>query len=99
MISGTPRFTFDVPDLFAGINFIPVMIGFFALNEVMKLFANRHDATSETEQQSVPQQGTVFGKVPYRSEEHTSELQSLMRISYAVFGLQKHNNIHLTSTQ
>src|SRR3546814_8759492 len=27
-----------------------------------------------------------------RSEEHTSELQSLMRISYAVFGLQKNNN-------
>src|SRR3546814_10619273 len=26
---------------------------------------------------------------PKRSEEHTSELQSLMRISYAVFGLQK----------
>src|SRR3546814_5229289 len=25
----------------------------------------------------------------YRSEEHTSELQSLMRISYAVFGLNK----------
>src|SRR3546814_10034418 len=29
----------------------------------------------------------VFG----RSEEHTSELQSLMRISYAVFCLQKTN--------
>src|SRR3546814_7909083 len=26
-----------------------------------------------------------------RSEEHTSELQSLMRISYAVFCLEKHN--------
>src|SRR3546814_8975813 len=26
---------------------------------------------------------------PFRSEEHTSELQSLMRISYAVFGLKK----------
>src|SRR3546814_1675581 len=26
-----------------------------------------------------------------RSEEHTSELQSLMRISYAVFGLKKKN--------
>src|SRR3546814_3430371 len=26
---------------------------------------------------------------PYRSEEHTSELQSLMRISYAVFCLKK----------
>src|SRR3546814_1433321 len=29
------------------------------------------------------------GRVPGRSEEHTSELQSLMRISYAVFCLQK----------
>src|SRR3546814_9173010 len=31
---------------------------------------------------------------PARSEEHTSELQSLMRISYAVFCLKKkiHNN-------
>src|SRR3546814_1691375 len=29
----------------------------------------------------------------HRSEEHTSELQSLMRISYAVFCLKKKNNI------
>src|SRR3546814_7625018 len=29
-----------------------------------------------------------------RSEEHTSELQSLMRISYAVFCLKKHNSQH-----
>src|SRR3546814_3495659 len=28
----------------------------------------------------------------FRSEEHTSELQSLMRISYAVFCLKKKNN-------
>src|SRR3546814_6204957 len=28
----------------------------------------------------------------YRSEEHTSELQSLMRISYAVFCLKKNKN-------
>src|SRR3546814_7276852 len=28
-----------------------------------------------------------------RSEEHTSELQSLMRISYAVFCLKKNNNL------
>src|SRR3546814_4051717 len=34
-----------------------------------------------------------------RSEEHTSELQSLMRISYAVFCLKKinHNNRNKTS--
>src|SRR3546814_7926043 len=30
-----------------------------------------------------------------RSEEHTSELQSLMRISYAVFCLKKKNSYHL----
>src|SRR3546814_1506063 len=29
----------------------------------------------------------------HRSEEHTSELQSLMRISYAVFCLKKKTNI------
>src|SRR3546814_10008272 len=30
----------------------------------------------------------------FRSEEHTSELQSLMRISYAVFCLKKKNTTH-----
>src|SRR3546814_10027487 len=34
------------------------------------------------------------GKCIKRSEEHTSELQSLMRISYAVFCLKKKNNIN-----
>src|SRR3546814_3632139 len=41
-----------------------------------------------------------------RSEEHTSELQSLMRISYAVFCLKKkkkhiliQNNVHVVSQQ
>src|SRR3546814_8433818 len=33
-----------------------------------------------------------------RSEEHTSELQSLMRISYAVFCLKKKNNINYNIT-
>src|SRR3546814_7386914 len=33
-----------------------------------------------------------------RSEEHTSELQSLMRISYAVFCLKKKNSRSLFST-
>src|SRR3546814_4480070 len=36
----------------------------------------------------------LFGDRPHgvRSEEHTSELQSLMRISYAVFCLKKNRN-------
>src|SRR3546814_4512278 len=33
----------------------------------------------------------AIGSRIYRSEEHTSELQSLMRISYAVFCLKKKN--------
>src|SRR3546814_2795159 len=38
------------------------------------------------------QQG-IDGWRRFRSEEHTSELQSLMRISYAVFCLKKKTNI------
>src|SRR3546814_9510713 len=37
---------------------------------------------------------------PHRSEEHTSELQSLLRISYAVFCLKKKNikrHVHTTT--
>src|SRR3546814_7992699 len=38
---------------------------------------------------------TVTGGGGLRSEEHTSELQSLMRISYAVFCLKKkHNSVN-----
>src|SRR3546814_5362172 len=35
----------------------------------------------------------------HRSEEHTSELQSLMRSSYAVFCLKKKNNIQYHNTK
>src|SRR3546814_3556554 len=34
-----------------------------------------------------------------RSEEHTSELQSLMRISYAVFCLKTKNKVSLSALQ
>src|SRR3546814_6984259 len=42
-----------------------------------------------------------IGDIPpaIRSEEHTSELQSLMRISYAVFCLKKKKNITVTYTK
>src|SRR3546814_8102067 len=35
----------------------------------------------------------------HRSEEHTSELQSLMRISYAVFCLKKKNKNYMSYSQ
>src|SRR3546814_9719343 len=41
----------------------------------------------------------AFSRLPLRSEEHTSELQSLMRISYAVFCLKQQNNNKCTEMQ
>src|SRR3546814_7944725 len=41
---------------------------------------------------------TAREQAPGRSEEHTSELQSLMRISYAVFCLKK-KTIHSPNTK
>src|SRR3546814_18149946 len=40
----------------------------------------------------IPLSATRGHRAVRRSEEHTSELQSLMRISYAVFCLKKKNN-------
>src|SRR3546814_3518310 len=47
------------------------------------------------EERTVSVEGAVIGEKlsPTRSEEHTSELQSLMRISYAVFCLKKKTKI------
>src|SRR3546814_2031094 len=44
---------------------------------------------------ALPGENDVIGRqLGHRSEEHTSELQSLMRISYAVFCLKKQTNDH-----
>src|SRR3546814_7058007 len=55
--------------------------------------SNRQGAASVTQFELMPKAPDVENKAltwPYwRSEEHTSELQSLMRISYAVFCLNK----------
>src|SRR3546814_9293907 len=49
---------------------------------------------------SMPTRGeTLLNESFCRSEEHTSELQSLMRISYAVFCLNKYNQLHNTSSK
>src|SRR3546814_8940571 len=50
-----------------------------------KFATDNIEAEGWKEEDGVP----FFEKLEYRSEEHTSELQSLMRISYAVFCLKK----------
>src|SRR3546814_13698132 len=54
-----------------------------------------HDADAGHDRLPRARGGVVLQPGPrggLRSEEHTSELQSLMRISYAVFCLKKKNN-------
>src|SRR3546814_4250842 len=50
--------------------------------------AGRQERSGDRRRRSDPGVG-VQGGTALRSEEHTSELQSLMRISYAVFCLKK----------
>src|SRR3546814_9020811 len=47
---------------------------------------------------ATPSRLTYDNDMPMRSEEHTSELQSLMRTSYAVFCLKKQTNLHTPYT-
>src|SRR3546814_6281993 len=57
-----------------------------------------HRFTPGDERRQAAEEGRTPGTIPFlkrftvRSEEHTSELQSLMRISYAVFCLKKKTN-------
>src|SRR3546814_8242399 len=56
----------------------------------LHLPGERADHTEKRWQEQTPRQ-TALSR---RSEEHTSELQSLMRISYAVFCLKKKKQTH-----
>src|SRR3546814_7658053 len=58
------------------------------------LFRSRYPGRSEASPRSRLPNRSGRSSVPdhCRSEEHTSELQSLMRISYAVFCLKKKKN-------
>src|SRR3546814_3787208 len=64
-------------------------VGLWALVSSLMAFARSVDVWSRG----------VSAFVAQRSEEHTSELQSLMRISYAVFCLKKKTNtVHETKS-
>src|SRR3546814_3396051 len=66
-----------------------ILIGMFFLR---RLFLFRFEVPIQIAGFDPIEQAVPSTTVPIRSEEHTSELQSLMRISYAVFCLKKKNN-------
>src|SRR3546814_10544086 len=59
----------------------------------------RWRSTGPMDSRPVPETSTESERTTVfeRSEEHTSELQSLMRISYAVFCLKKKTKQHTTN--
>src|SRR3546814_5670512 len=61
-----------------------------AAPQTQVMFITGFAAVSLRAEETVPQ-AKLLSKPFHRSEEHTSELQSLMRISYAVFCLTKKN--------
>src|SRR3546814_9202383 len=63
-----------------GVNVNAIAPGYIATNNTAALQAD------ETRNRQ------ILERIPARSEEHTSELQSLMRISYAHFCLKKKKN-------
>src|SRR3546814_1110539 len=65
------------------------LLGAFALAAVLSMGVVAPAAARDNQRSEHADKDKKHDK---RSEEHTSELQSLMRISYAVFCLKKKNN-------
>src|SRR3546814_5314868 len=59
----------------------------------------RASSPSTRDHRASPRSAHYGSQRSHRSEEHTSELQSLMRISYAVFCLKKTNRLNKYSKQ
>src|SRR3546814_4650879 len=89
------------PAVFTELFVIEGVIGFAHAADIRIL--HRHQARDPRRQPGRDRHRRLYdharGEPPMRprSEEHTSELQSLMRISYAVFCLKKKNKKHTTT--
>src|SRR3546814_4788802 len=81
----------------------PVHLGVFGqkIERIAEPLTDRRQRLPRAPGVDHPTHPVIEGAQIVRSEEHTSELQSLMRISYAVFCLKKkkkhNNNNHIYS--
>src|SRR3546814_721423 len=96
LISGTPREVSASWDRYEGETFQTIVREWrkssksFMGRQLQQLFLASVDGASARPLWNVPLDPSR--SMQMRSEEHTSELQSLMRISYAVFCLKKKND-------
>lgn len=73
LIAGTPRFAFDVTPLRGGISLVPVLIGLFALPEVLRMFLYLDEGRKST---------AVLGKAGLALREFFSYWRTLLRGSF-----------------
>src|SRR3546814_1833209 len=100
MIRRPPRSTrtdtlFPYTTLFRSIGIIGVIL-FIGLALAGALFLGERFLGTKTDSEAarfIAEGAQIANAYELRSEEHTSELQSLMRISYAVFCLKKKKTI------
>lgn len=57
----TPRFTFGSPELLAGVNFIPAMIGLFGLSEIFRCSIALSNESAEAQEPAAAERRPVFG--------------------------------------
>src|SRR3546814_2005465 len=93
------RPTLDLDD--GTVDLFPDMavLALYGAAEISRQLPGLQDVMEEAQPQPAAQHLVGGGRLVHlaqRSEEHTSELQSLMRISYAVFCLTKKKQQHTT---
>src|SRR3546814_19321948 len=81
-------------DLAAGVG---AELPYTGTNSLASALSALFSGVTSTQKQSGGIGGILGGAGSIRSEEHTSELQSLMRSSYAVFCLKKKTQIKFTT--
>src|SRR3546814_10013449 len=84
------------PAVIAAVAIVVMIVGIAPVVTVARLAVDDVDSAARIVPSVRPISVSVVPvlQVPERSEEHTSELQSLMLISYAVFCLKKKKNKH-----
>src|SRR3546814_10375505 len=88
------RYWSDVNNSEVGLWYTLTAFGFLLFGGVLALLMRTQLAVPENDFVSAEFYDQLFTLHGSRSEEHTSELQSLMRISYAVFCLKK-KHLHI----